>query len=120
MVSVARAHKVLMLVHSESVPDDSRLWPEAVALRDRGFQVSIISPKGNTRDRESHVCLEGIHIYRYHMPDSGNTYSAYVREYCVALLMRNRITTVASFPPIFGGRRCADTWRVKGGKGHGA
>src|SRR2546421_11758030 len=86
VVSVARAHKVLMLLENYSVPADGRVWREALALRDRGCHVSIIGPKGNRRDRESHVCLEGIHIYRYHVAESGNKLSTYVLEYGVALL----------------------------------
>src|SRR5436309_2631815 len=87
MVKANKANRVLMLVENLSVLDDPRVWPEAVALRDRGFQVSIIGPKGDTKERESHVCLEGIHIYRYHMAKSGNRKSGYVREYSVAFLM---------------------------------
>ncbi|HEV2581959.1 MAG TPA: glycosyltransferase, partial [Ktedonobacteraceae bacterium] len=79
--------KVLMLVENQPAPADRRVWPEALALRDMGFQVTIISPKGSEKHRESHVCLEGIHIYRYQLPQAGNKYMAYFAEYGVALLM---------------------------------
>jgi hypothetical protein len=59
---LARVNKVLMLVENAPVPKDSRVWPEAIALRDHGFLVSIISPKESPLYREPYICLEGIHI----------------------------------------------------------
>ncbi len=78
---MAKVNKILMLVENISVPLDSRVWPEAKALRDAGFQVSIICPKGVGRDEESFICLEDISIYRYQLPAIGNKYIAYLGEY---------------------------------------
>ncbi len=78
--------KVLMLVENLSVPTDPRVWREARTLAQHGFQVSIICPKGETRDLESYICLEGIHIYRYHLNTQTNKASDYLREYGVAML----------------------------------
>src|SRR6266699_1999112 len=83
---MANVKKVLMLVENQPAPADRRVWPEALALRDQGFQVSIISPKGTTKCRESHVCIDGIHIYRYRLPGTGHKYVAYFAEYGVAML----------------------------------
>ena len=83
---MANVKKVLMLVENQPAPADRRVWPEALALRDQGFQVSIISPKGTTKCRESHVCIDGIHIYRYRLPGTGHKYVAYFAEYGVAVL----------------------------------
>src|SRR5437879_1283639 len=82
---VPPVHKVLMVVENEAAPADGRVWSEAEALRDRGLQVTIISPKGPTKYREPHVCLNGIHIYRYDL-SSGHTSTAYLAEYGTALL----------------------------------
>ena len=57
---MAKVNKILMLVENISVPLDSRVWSEASALRDAGFQVSVICPKGIGRDEESYICLEDI------------------------------------------------------------
>ncbi len=84
---MARVNRILMLVENLPVPPDRRVWPEAITLRDYGFQVSIISPKGTSENQESYICLEGIHIYRYQMPTLGNKYIAYVVEYGIAMLM---------------------------------
>lgn len=84
---MTKSHKVLMLIENAPVPADNRVWAEATALRDAGFQVSIIGPKGSTRDRESHICLEDIHIYRYRIPIYTNKYTIYILEYSISMLM---------------------------------
>lgn len=82
-----QTHKVLMLIENCSVPMDSRVWAEALTLRERGFQVSIIGPKGTRLDQESYAYLEGIHIYRYWSPPNSSKYTAYIFEYSVAMVM---------------------------------
>jgi glycosyltransferase involved in cell wall biosynthesis len=84
---MARAYKVLMLVENLSVPADPRVWREARALRAYGFQVSIICPRGETRDREPYACIEGIHIYRYKLTTTITKASDYIKEYSTAMLM---------------------------------
>jgi glycosyltransferase involved in cell wall biosynthesis len=79
--------KVLMLIENCSVPADNRVWAEATALRDHGFEVSIISPKGSISYQESYIYLDGIHVYRYRLPSTTNTYIAYLLEYSIALFM---------------------------------
>ncbi|HEX6818319.1 MAG TPA: glycosyltransferase family 4 protein, partial [Ktedonobacterales bacterium] len=78
--------KVLMVVGNNPAPEDSRVWPEALALRDAGCQVCIISPKGETQHRESHVYLEGIHTYRFHLP-AGESVIGYIIENAVVVVM---------------------------------
>src|SRR5438128_11171692 len=82
-----KIRKVLMLVENLSVPADPRVWREARTLRQHGFQISIISPKGETRDQESYACIEDIHIYRYRLATTTNKSSDYVKEYAIAMLM---------------------------------
>ncbi len=76
-----------MLVENLPAPTDPRVWAEATTLRDQGFQVSIICPKGESRDKESYAFIENIHIYRYHLPTTTGKASDYIREYSVAMLM---------------------------------
>src|SRR5579863_3791250 len=96
---MAKARKVLMLIENRPAPADPRVWPEAILLRDAGFEVSIISPKEATlpQHRESYVCLDGINIYRYRLPATGNKYITYILEYGVSLL----ITFWLSFRVLF-------------------
>jgi glycosyltransferase involved in cell wall biosynthesis len=75
-----------MLTENRPGPADNRAWAEAIALRDYGFQVSIIGPKGMGY-RESYMCIGGIHVYQYRAPTSANTSLDYIAEYAVAMLM---------------------------------
>src|SRR6266700_5858486 len=93
---MATTYKVLMLVENASVPTDSRVWPEAIALRDHGFQVSIISPKESPQYLASYVCLARIHIYRYQVPDA-SSYTTYILEYGISMLK----TFLLSFKVLF-------------------
>jgi hypothetical protein len=81
-----KTNKVLMLVENLSVLRDGRVWPEARALREAGYQVSVICPKGIGREEESYCCVDDINIYRYRLPAIGNKYLAYIIEYGIALL----------------------------------
>ncbi len=83
---MAISRKVLMLVENLPVPPDPRIWAEATTLRDHGFQVSVICPKGSSQHQESYVCIDNIHIYRYKLPVNANKFTSYIAEYGVALL----------------------------------
>ena len=52
--------RILMIVENEPAPVDSRVWPEAIALRDSGFQVSVIGPKGAVNHRASHEIIDAL------------------------------------------------------------
>ena len=84
---MAKIRKVLMLLENTSAPADHRVWPEAILLRDTGFQVSVISPKGTKDQRESYICIDDIHVYRYRLPVIEHKYIGYIAEYVVALVM---------------------------------
>ena len=84
---MAKTYKILMLIENASVPLDNRVWAEALALREAGFEVSIIGPKGPSMDREPYICIEGIYIYRYDLPTTTNKYSTYILEYTITMFM---------------------------------
>ncbi|TME05648.1 MAG: glycosyltransferase family 4 protein [Chloroflexi bacterium] len=84
---MGKIRKILMLIENCPARADNRVWAEAIALRDYGFQVSIIGPKGAKEYRESYTCIEDIHVYQYRLPTSANKYIAYIAEYSVALFM---------------------------------
>ena len=46
MVSAGKCQRVLIIVENLPVPFDRRVWLEATALRNAGYQVSIICPTG--------------------------------------------------------------------------
>lgn len=89
VISLAKIRKVLMLIENASWPGDQRVDNEAKALREQGYQVSIICPKMPTHPRnlKSYDCIDGIHVYRYRLPWITSKYAAYLLEYGLALLM---------------------------------
>jgi glycosyltransferase involved in cell wall biosynthesis len=72
--------KVLIIVENLPVPFDSRVWKEACALHDNGYQVSVLCPRGKGYT-QNYELLEGIHVYRHPMPKEGNTPFGYLWEY---------------------------------------
>jgi glycosyltransferase involved in cell wall biosynthesis len=55
---------VCILIENLTVPFDRRVWQEARALRDAGYRVSVICPKGSGFTK-SYEVLEGIEVYRH-------------------------------------------------------
>lgn len=76
---------VCIVVENLPVPADRRVWSEARALRDAGYMVSVISPKGKGSFRASYELLDGIHVYRHHMWEASSGLG-YLLEYGWALL----------------------------------
>jgi glycosyltransferase involved in cell wall biosynthesis len=76
--------KILIIVENLPVPFDGRVWKEAQALHQHGYDVSVLSPRGKGFQK-AHEILEGVHIYRHAMPSEGNTPLGYIVEYTVAL-----------------------------------
>lgn len=83
---MSKRRKVLMLVENLSVPADPRVWREARTLRQRGYEVSVICPKGVKRDTQAYDFLEGVHIYRYQLSTNVTRSSDYIKEYAVSML----------------------------------
>ena len=80
-----KKRRVLIIVENLPVPFDSRVWKEALALREHGYQVTVLSPRGKGYEK-TYELLEGVHIYRHPMPREGNSASGYIVEYGSALL----------------------------------
>lgn len=72
---------ILFVVENCSVPDDQRVWKEAKAVKEMGFDVSVISPKNSDSDKENFARLEGIDIYRYKQIVVGRGFISYIIEY---------------------------------------
>src|SRR5712692_5261757 len=75
---------VCIIVENLPVPVDRRVWCEARALRDAGYIVSVICPKGKNSCTARYELLEGIHIYR-HRAWEASTAIGYLLEYAWAL-----------------------------------
>jgi hypothetical protein len=76
--------KVLIIVENLPVPFDSRVWKEASSLRQNGYEVSVICPRGKGYEK-GYEDLDGVHIYRHPMPKEGNGALGYITEYGCAL-----------------------------------
>jgi glycosyltransferase involved in cell wall biosynthesis len=76
--------KVLIIVENLPVPFDGRVWKEAVALREHGYAVTVLSPKGKGYAK-GYELLAGVHIYRHPMREEGNSALGYVLEYVLAM-----------------------------------
>ena len=76
--------KVLIIVENLPVPFDSRVWKESLSLRENGFQVTVLCPRGKGFTKR-HEVLSGIQIYRHPMPKEGNSPLGYLFEFASAL-----------------------------------
>lgn len=76
--------KVLIIVENLPVPFDTRVWKEACALKNNGYEVFVISPMGKGF-KKKYELLQGVHVYRHPMPKEGNGAVGYLIEYSSAL-----------------------------------
>lgn len=73
-----------MIVENLPVPFDRRVWLEANALRDAGYDVTVICPQMKNFTTP-HEILEGIEIYRHPLPLEGDSGAlGFLVEYSIA------------------------------------
>jgi glycosyltransferase involved in cell wall biosynthesis len=75
---------VLIVVQNLPVPLDRRVWLEAQALRDAGYEVAVICPKG-PGDRGFQE-LDGISLYKYSATPATTGLLSYVLEFAYCWL----------------------------------
>lgn len=75
---------ILIIVENLPVPLDRRVWQEALALRDAGYEVIIICPqlKGYVKPEEN---IDDIQIYRHPISIEGNGLLGFFLEYISSL-----------------------------------
>lgn len=83
-VSAGNKRRVLIIVQNLPVPFDRRVWQEATALRDQGYGVAVICPKGVGCERE-YEHIDGIDIYRHPLLFEAQSAFGYFIEYSLAL-----------------------------------
>ena len=85
---MASLGNVLIIVQNLPVPFDRRVWLEANTLSEAGYDISVISPKGqHGKYQESYQVLDDIHIYRYPAPPEAQGFLGYVVEFVYCWLM---------------------------------
>lgn len=75
--------KILIIVENMWVPADFRVWREARSLREAGYEVIVLCPKG--KGSKGYEYLDGVHIYRHPTAKEGHGPWGYVWEYSCAL-----------------------------------
>ncbi len=81
---------VCIVVENMPVPLDRRVWSEACTLRDAGYLVSVVCPKGKNFTA-SYEVVEGIHIYRHRAWEASSPFG-YILEYALALAAQFYLT----------------------------
>jgi glycosyltransferase involved in cell wall biosynthesis len=81
---VAKRKGVLIIVENLTMPLDRRVWQEARTLRDAGYTVSVVCPKGGAFTK-SYELLEDIHVFRHPLPIEADGPLGYLIEYGWAL-----------------------------------
>jgi glycosyltransferase involved in cell wall biosynthesis len=71
----------LILVENNSVPADSRVWPICLSLRQAGWDVTVVCPRGRSRDSAPFERLDGVEIHRFRLPRNDGGPLGYLREY---------------------------------------
>jgi glycosyltransferase involved in cell wall biosynthesis len=78
------------VVENLPVPLDRRVWQEARALRDRGYDVTVICPRMRGYDRPEED-LEGIKILRHWIGAEASGLFGFLAEYATALAGETRL-----------------------------
>lgn len=91
-----KSPSVLIIVENLTVPLDRRVWQEARTLREAGYTVSVICPKGGTYT-QSYELLEGIHVFRHPLPYEADGVAGYAIEYAWALAWELALSIKAYF-----------------------
>ncbi|WEV28745.1 glycosyltransferase family 4 protein [Streptomyces sp. 71268] len=82
---IGPGRRALILVENLSVPFDRRVWQECTTLREAGWEVHVICPRGGKRDTEPEAVIDGVRIHRYPLRAATGGPAGYLREYGAAL-----------------------------------
>lgn len=83
--------RVLILLQNEPVPSDRHVWNHCGALTRAGYEVTVICPTGERRDRGAFEQLDGVTIHRYQPRPADERAIDYALEYVAALWSINRL-----------------------------
>lgn len=77
---------VLIIVENLPVPLDRRVWQEATALTEAGYEVSVICP-ATERFPKRYERIDGVNVYRHPLWEASSM-AGYLLEYPMALLFQ--------------------------------
>lgn len=81
-----RRKHILLIVENNSVPRDPRVWNEALAAKEAGYDVTVLCPRDN-RGVDTAKTIDGIRVFRHPFPIEGRGVIGLLLEYAVALVM---------------------------------
>lgn len=84
MASPDRRTRVLIIVQNLPVPFDRRVWLECQSLRNAGYEVSVVCPKG--LGDPSHAIVDGIELHKYRPYEARGGATSYLWEYVYSFL----------------------------------
>jgi glycosyltransferase involved in cell wall biosynthesis len=90
-----RSKRVLIIVQNLPVPFDRRVWLECQSLKDAGYHVAVICPKGPSDP--SYAVVEGVTLYKYRPHAAGGGMASFVGEYLYSFLATLTLTIKASW-----------------------
>jgi glycosyltransferase involved in cell wall biosynthesis len=93
--------RVLIVLENSSMPFDRRVRQEALALRDAGYEVTVISPQGESVDSEPYELFEGVDVYRFPLRMAERA-AGYLREYGDAMWRIGKLVRYLSADRPFG------------------
>jgi len=83
--------RILILLQNEPVPSDRHVWNQATALTRAGYEVTVICPTGEERDRAPAERIDGVAIHRYKPRPAEGGATSYALEYMAALWSIRRL-----------------------------
>ena len=93
---MSKAPGILIIVENLTVPLDRRVWQEARTLKEAGYTVSVVCPKGG-KYTAPYELLEGIHVFRHPLPYEADGALGYALEYSWALAWEFALSVKAYF-----------------------
>jgi glycosyltransferase involved in cell wall biosynthesis len=92
----AKKH-ILFIVENNSFPGDVRVYREALAAREFGYEVSVIAPASAGKCEKKFDIVDGIYVYRHPMPVEGGTKAGLLLEYANSLFWEFILTVKIFF-----------------------
>ena len=85
--------RVLIIVQNLPVPFDRRVWLECQTLRDAGYDVTVVCPRG--KDTGAYQVVDGVTIHAYRPYAPGGSAMGFVIEYAYSFLATARLALKA-------------------------
>src|SRR5262249_59011897 len=92
-VGQGRRPRVLIIIQNLAVPFDRRVWLECQALRDAGYDVHVVCPKGP--GDPTHEVVSGVTLHKYRPSPVVRGPLGYVVEYSWSLALTAWLTARA-------------------------